>query len=61
MCKTLKMDLLSSPLKSSDEMASTQMTCEKSTPDANCKRFYYQLAKDKLLPLCRAGAYDSEM
>jgi hypothetical protein len=25
------------------------MNPEKNTPDANCKRFYYQLAEDKLL------------
>jgi hypothetical protein len=30
------------------------MTGEKTTPDANCKRLYYQLAEDELL-LSRAG------
>jgi hypothetical protein len=40
------------PLKSWDEMASTPMTREKNTPDANCKRFYYQLAEDEF---CCAG------
>jgi hypothetical protein len=34
------------------------MTREKTTPDANCKRFYYQLAEDKVPPLCRAGEFD---
>jgi hypothetical protein len=33
------------------------MTREKTTPDANCKRFYYQLAEE-LLPVCRAGEFD---
>jgi hypothetical protein len=33
------------------------MTGEKTTPDANCKRFY-QLAEDKLLLQCRAGEFD---
>ena len=41
------------PLKSRDELASTPMTREKTTPDANCKRFYYQLAEDKVPPPCR--------
>jgi hypothetical protein len=43
------------PLKSPDELASTPMTREKTTPDANsnCKRFYYQLAEDQVL--CHAG------
>jgi hypothetical protein len=36
------------------------MTREKSTPDANCKRFYYQLAEDELLEPCRAGEFDPE-
>jgi hypothetical protein len=38
------------PLKSRDELASIPPT-----PDANCKRFYYQLAEDELLEQCRAG------
>jgi hypothetical protein len=36
------------------------MTQEKTTPDANCKRFYYQLAGDKLLVQHRAGEFDLE-
>jgi hypothetical protein len=36
------------------------MTREKTTPDANCKRFYYQLAEDKLLAPCRAGEFNPE-
>jgi hypothetical protein len=36
------------------------MTREKTTPDANSKRFYYQLAEDELLPPCRAGEFDPE-
>lgn len=28
------------------------------TPDANGKRLYYQLAEDELLTLCRAGEFD---
>jgi hypothetical protein len=37
------------------------MTGEKTTPDVNCKRFYYQLAEDKLLPPSRrAGKFDPE-
>ena len=47
------------PLKSRDELASTPVTREKTTPDANCKRFYYQLAEDKVPP-CRAGEFDPE-
>jgi hypothetical protein len=35
------------PLKSWDELANTRMTGEKTTPDANCKRFYYQLAENE--------------
>jgi hypothetical protein len=31
------------------------MTREKTIPDANCKRFYYQFAEDELL---RAGEFD---
>jgi hypothetical protein len=46
------------PLKSQDELASTPMTQEKAIPDANCKRFYYQLAEDKLLVPHRAGKFD---
>ena len=34
-------------LKSWDELASTPITREKTTPDANCKKFYYQLAEDR--------------
>jgi hypothetical protein len=48
------------PLKSWDELASTPMTREKTTPDTNCKRFYYQLAEDKLLASPRAGEFDPE-
>ena len=43
------------PLKSRDELAGTPMTREKTTPDANCKRLYYQLAEDELLPLPEQG------
>ena len=32
------------PLKSRDELAGTPMTREKTTPDANCKKLYCQLA-----------------
>jgi hypothetical protein len=32
------------------------MTREKTTPDANCKRFYYQLAEDELLALAGQGS-----
>jgi hypothetical protein len=48
------------PLKSQAELASTPVTREKTTPDANCKRFYYQLAEDEVPPLCRAGEFDPE-
>ena len=48
------------PLKSWDELASTPVTQEKTTPDANCKRFYYQLAEDKVPTPCRAGEFDPE-
>jgi hypothetical protein len=48
------------PLKSGDELASTPMIREKTTPDANCKRFYYQVAEDEVPPLCRAGEFDPE-
>jgi hypothetical protein len=37
------------------------MTQEKTTPDANCKRFYYQLAEDELLEACRAGEFNPEV
>jgi hypothetical protein len=33
------------------------MIQKKTTPDANCKRFYYQLAEDKIPLLCRAGEF----
>ena len=48
------------PLNSQDELAGTPMTPEKTTPDANCKRLYYQLAEDELISLCRAGEFDPE-
>jgi hypothetical protein len=35
------------------------VTQEKTTPDANCKRLYYQLSEDKLLLLWRAGEFDT--
>jgi hypothetical protein len=47
-------------LKSWDELASTQMTQEKTTPDANCKRLYCQLAEEELLSPCRAGEFNQE-
>jgi hypothetical protein len=47
-------------LKYQDELASTPMTREKTTPDANRKRFYYQVAEGELLPLCRAGEFDPQ-
>ena len=53
-CKTPE---AGSQLKSRDELASTPMIQKKTTPDANCKRFYYQLAEDKLPLLCRAGEF----
>jgi hypothetical protein len=56
-CKTPEAGPL---LKSQDELAGTPMTPEKTTPDANCKRLYYQLAEDELLSLCRAGEFDPE-
>jgi hypothetical protein len=34
------------------------MAREITTPDANCKRFYYQLAEDEVPPPCRAGEFD---
>jgi hypothetical protein len=48
------------PLKFRDELASTPMTLEETTPDANCKRFYYQLAEDELLTQHRAGEFNPE-
>jgi hypothetical protein len=45
-------------LKSLDELASTPMTPEKTTADANCKRLYCQLAENELLLLHRAGEFD---
>jgi hypothetical protein len=36
------------------------MSQEKTTPDANCKRFYYQLAEDEPLMPCRVGEFDPE-
>jgi hypothetical protein len=46
---------------SRDELASTTMTQEKTTPDANCKRFFFnQLAEDELLVPCKAGEFDLE-
>jgi hypothetical protein len=36
------------------------MTREKTTPDANCKRLYYQIAEDELLPQHGAGEFDPE-
>jgi hypothetical protein len=48
------------PLKSPDELANTPISREKTTPDANCKRFYYQLAEDELLEPRRAGEFDPE-
>ena len=56
-CKTPEAGPL---LKSRDELASTPVSREKTTPDANCKRFYYQLAEDEVPPLCRAGEFDPE-
>jgi hypothetical protein len=37
------------------------MTREKTVPDANCKRFYYQLAEDEVPLQCRAGEFDPEL
>jgi hypothetical protein len=56
-CKTPKAGPL---LKSPDELASTPVSQEKTTPDANCKRFYYQLAENKPLEPHRAGEFDPE-
>jgi hypothetical protein len=36
------------------------MTREKTTPDANYKRLYYQLAEDELLLQRRVGEFDPE-
>jgi hypothetical protein len=47
-------------LKSCNELAGTPITLEKTTPDANCKRLYCQLAEDELLLLCRAGEFSPE-
>jgi hypothetical protein len=55
LCKTPE---AGTPLKSRDELASTPVTREKTTPDANCKRFYYQLAEDEVPPQGRAGEFD---
>ena len=49
------------PLKSRDELAHTPTSQEKTTPDANCKRFYYQLAEGKVPLPCRAGEFDPEL
>jgi hypothetical protein len=51
------------PLKSRDELANTPTSREKTTPDANCKRFYYQLAEDKVPPpaACPAGQGSSTL
>jgi hypothetical protein len=48
------------PLKSRHELDSTPVTQEKTTPDANCKRFYYQLAEDEVPLPCRAGEFNPE-
>jgi hypothetical protein len=34
--------------------------CPERKPDANCKRFYYELAEDEVPLLCRAGEFDPE-
>jgi hypothetical protein len=47
-------------LKSQDELANTPMSREKTTPDAYCKRFYYQLAEDEVPLPRRAGEFDPE-
>jgi hypothetical protein len=36
------------------------MTREKTAPDENYKRFYYQLAEDEVPLPCRAGEFDPE-
>jgi hypothetical protein len=38
--------------------AGTPITQEKTTPDANCKRLYCQLAENELLLPHRAGEFD---
>ena len=48
-------------LKSLDELASTPMTREKTTADANCKRLYCQLAEDELLLPRRVGEFDPDL
>jgi hypothetical protein len=51
---TLRLQKLGRPqIKSWDELAGTPMTREKTTPDANCKKLYYQLAEDRLFSLHR--------
>ena len=45
------------PLKSRDELAGTPITREKTTPDANCKKLYCQLAEDELFLPHRAGEF----
>jgi hypothetical protein len=54
MCKTPDAGPL---LKSQDELANTPTSVEKTTPDASCKRFYYQLAEDEPLLPRRAGEF----
>lgn len=49
------------PLKSRDELAGTPVTREKTTPDANCKRLYCQLAEDELLLPRRVGEFDPDL
>ena len=61
LCTHCKAPEAGPPLKSQDELASTPMTREKTTPDANCKRFYYQLAEDKVPLPCRAGELEPEL
>jgi hypothetical protein len=41
-------------------LANTPTSREITTPDANCKRFYYQLAEDEPLEPFRAGEFDPE-
>ena len=54
---TLRLQKLGRPqLKSWDELDGTPMTQEKTTPDANCKKLYYQLAEDK--PFCLHRAWE---
>jgi hypothetical protein len=61
LCESVRPPEVGPPLKSWDELPSTPMTWEKTTPDANCKRFYYQLAEDEVLLQCRAGKLDSKL